>query len=272
MKLCLLLVFSVLLTIGYLLMELFFGKDPWFAFFSGYFTTVGDALACLGYAVAAFKFKAGEHLRRAWLFLALTFFLFVCLRFLDRFLFELLFGLTAGEIDVALGSSCVLANIFLAIGFWKLARVMHMTGLGFGVSKRKQRLVLAVGILLGVTFGGSSVVTGVIDVVFGDFYSLNWVASGLADAFCLCLIAPLFLTALAMRGGLLAWPWGLLTVSVLGWLLVDASQAYALVVDLDPITLRCVKITARTMACAFGFSAGMAQRLVLGKRFTDKIK
>jgi hypothetical protein len=272
MKLRLLLVFPVLLTIGYLLLELFFGKDLWFASSVKYFITFGDALACLGFTAAALRFKAGEHLRRAWLFMALCMFTFVCLRFVDVFTFDSVFGLSEDVKNAIRGGVSVLANIFWVVGLWKLARVMHMTGLGFGVSKWDQRLVLGLGILLGVTFGGSSVVTGVIAVMDGNLFALNWLAAGLADVMVLCLIAPLFLTALAMRGGLLVWPWGLLVACLLGWLFVDAFQSLGQIVDLDPLVQRCTMITSRTWACAFGFSAGMAQRMILGRRFTDKIK
>jgi hypothetical protein len=79
----------------------------------------------------------------------------------------------------------------------------------------------------------------------------------------LCLIAPLLLTALALRGGLIGWPWALLTTSYVAWLLYDAVLVYGPSLGADPATVRLASEVCRALGCTYGFSAGLAQRAVV---------
>src|SRR5262249_59047068 len=56
----------------------------------------------------------------------------------------------------------------------------------------------------------------------GDLSRAAGVFSALGDMVSLWLIAPLLLTALALRGGLFGWPFALLTTSYVAWLGYDA--------------------------------------------------
>jgi hypothetical protein len=82
------------------------------------------------------------------------------------------------------------------------------------------------------------------------------------DIFSLALIVPVLLTTLALRGGLLSWPWGLMTASQFGWLLYDASATLRLFVVIEPATATMWSEMFRALACTYCFAAGLAQRAV----------
>jgi hypothetical protein len=88
------------------------------------------------------------------------------------------------------------------------------------------------------------------------------IISGTADVISLSLIAPVLFTVLAMRGGILAWPWGLYTASLVCWLLYDGGEALLRIDALVAMApgLRVFKESMRLLACAFVCSAGLAQR------------
>ena len=77
------------------------------------------------------------------------------------------------------------------------------------------------------------------------------------------LIAPFLLTALALRGGSLGWTWGLLTASLVGWLLFDAATAYAPAV-IGPVHAHTLSEIFRLFACTLALGAGIAQRWAVG--------
>jgi hypothetical protein len=90
--------------------------------------------------------------------------------------------------------------------------------------------------------------------------SLHGVGSDLGDILGLCLIAPVLLTAIAMRGGILKWTWGLLTASLLFWLLYDCASTIDHFVTGHVAAIVMVRESFRALACVAEFSAGLAQR------------
>jgi hypothetical protein len=86
------------------------------------------------------------------------------------------------------------------------------------------------------------------------------VASDAGDAISFCLIAPVLLTALALRGGKLAWPWAVLFVSLFGWLLFDAAGTVGAWAHASASSVRMAEELARCLACTCNFSAGLLQR------------
>jgi hypothetical protein len=77
------------------------------------------------------------------------------------------------------------------------------------------------------------------------------------------LIAPFLLTAVALRGGSLAWTWGLLTASLFGWLLFDATLSWGPFVLSGAPAVEKLSECFRLLACTFGMVAGLAQRLAV---------
>jgi hypothetical protein len=96
----------------------------------------------------------------------------------------------------------------------------------------------------------------------GDAGAIPFLLSDVGDAISLCLIAPLALTAFAMRGGSLVWPWGLLATSFLFWLWYDAAPVLSELFGLDRPRAKLLGEAGRVLACGFTFVAGWAQRQV----------
>jgi len=67
-------------------------------------------------------------------------------------------------------------------------------------------------------------------------------------------MGPVLVTAIAMRGGLLVWPWTLLTVSSIAWLFFDAVQL--LPASMIPVS-DLGTVMAATLTCG---AAGLAHR------------
>jgi hypothetical protein len=78
------------------------------------------------------------------------------------------------------------------------------------------------------------------------------------DALCFALVAPILVTALALRGGILWWPWVLYTASGLSWMVFDVINAAQS--DTRTPTMITLSGSARALACLLAFAAGIAQR------------
>jgi len=96
----------------------------------------------------------------------------------------------------------------------------------------------------------------------GEVRAIVYVVSSIGDVFSLALIAPVLLTTMALRGGLLRWPWGLMTASQFGWLFYDATGTMRHFVHMAPATVTMWSEIFRAIACTFCLSAGIAQRAV----------
>jgi hypothetical protein len=70
------------------------------------------------------------------------------------------------------------------------------------------------------------------------------------------------LTAIAMRGGVLTWPWALMTASLILWLLYDAVSILEHALP-GHDAARIARETCRALACATEFAGGLAQARVL---------
>jgi len=80
------------------------------------------------------------------------------------------------------------------------------------------------------------------------------------DILTLCLITPLLLTAVSLRGGLFSWPWGLVTASQISWLLYDAAGTLA--PHIAPRGFPLAEVF-RGMAESYLFVAGVVQFLLI---------
>jgi hypothetical protein len=89
------------------------------------------------------------------------------------------------------------------------------------------------------------------------------VSSAILDAASISLIAPVMLTALALRGSDIAWPWALLTASSFGWLCYDAVFSISSVLHANGDPFRALGESFHALACVGAGAAGIAQRLVV---------
>ena len=217
-------------------------------------------IAALGCLVAAYTFARGDYMRRAW---ALNAGCYVLLLGRDVFsVFAPPGSLLVGPIqsDAVRGVLALLANVSALWGTLLLARAWSIAGLELPGSRRTKLGIIVVVALSAVGASGTGLVLDGRAFLGGDFARLQDIASDLGDVFGLCLLAPMLLTALAMSGGVLRWPWGLLTASVFFWLLYDVATTFDHVVPGHEAAVSLTRECFRALACACECSAGFAQR------------
>jgi hypothetical protein len=153
----------------------------------------------------------------------------------------------------------VIANLAAAVGSVMLARTWAVAGIELPGSRTSQRVLLGIAIAVAVAIVGLG--------VWNDFHRLHTdseavvgIASSLGDIVCFSVIAPLFLMAMAMRGGALFWPWALITASNMSWLIYDVSWGLQRQWGLPEPTLKTIAELWRALGCVFAFVAGLAQR------------
>lgn len=216
-------------------------------------------LGLAGSIIAARSFDRGEHLRRAWL---LNGSCYALLLFRD-----LLFGAwlvrDSGEPWQYLEAVIVLiANAGAVTGVWMLSRTWQVAGIALPWSPLQREIVRWIGIVIGVVIAGPTFYFSLAGALKGEVKAIVYVASSLGDTFAMALIVPVLLTTLALRGGLLIWPWGLMTASQFGWLCYDATYTIRYFVQMPAATATMWSEIFRAIACMFCLSAGIAQRAV----------
>jgi hypothetical protein len=212
-------------------------------------------MALLGCVVAAHCFDRGDHLRRAWYLYGLSY-LFIDLISLS--------GLGFLPESPALSNfriACYfLSNIFGPIGAFFLARTWLVAGLELPGAKYR-RLGMLAGFAVGMAMAGHGIYGSFVAFLHdGKVRHLIGVVMGGGDTAALIFIAPIVLTAFALRGGLIGWVWLLLAASTLSWLLFDMQSFLP---DDVPPWVGLALDEARILACTFAATAGLAQRIVV---------
>src|SRR5262249_25576794 len=119
--------------------------------------------------------------------------------------------------------------------------------------------------LLAVVIAGTPLVIQARRLLSGDVTAIAGVVSSLGDIITFTLIGPIFMTALALRGGVLVWPWSLITASTLSWLLHDAQNVVAHYRPPAPAgDVAAGAALWRIPACVLMLAAGLAQRRLSG--------
>jgi len=208
------------------------------------------ALALGGCIAGALAFDRHDYLRRAWMLSGVCYLLLLvgdALRLAEH------------PVTVVLGVIAVLANATSVGGTFMLAHAWRLAGIEEDDRARMRgRLLFAGAAILALAITGLPFVRDVRSLLGGETAAIVDVASDLGDTICLALVAPVLQTALAMRGGVLRWPWGLLTASGLAWIAYDATSS---IVEHMPWLV--VAEALRGLACALVLSAGLAQRRVV---------
>ena len=238
----------------------FFGTSGYTTFLRAEVETA-KTLTLVGSWAAAFAFEKGAYQRRAWLFIGGCMALLLMRDFVN--LTPFFQGLPPRTLATLAGVLVAAANVSQVIGTWMLARTWKVAQLELPGSRAAQWATVAVVGLLAAACAGPSVVRSGLAVLHGDLSRASGVASGLGDMISLWLIAPLLLTAIALRGGLFGWPFSLLTASYLAWLGYDALAILGPELGLGPHASRTGAELFRALGCLFGFSAGLAQRQVV---------
>lgn len=218
-------------------------------------------LATAGTLAAAACFGPGEPMRPGWLLLSGSYAVLVVAR--------LAIGAApAGLLDGAsrlpeLSSALNILSGGLAVaGFLSMARAWRETGLD--PSTPGSRLALQAGALVvAVLLAGSDLVERLPHALAGDALAVGDVVTDLLDGALFVVAVPVLRAALSLGGGLVAWPWGLLTLSLLAWLGYDAALVWGEALGLSPREARLAQEVMRSLAAAGVGTAGVAQRWVM---------
>jgi len=210
---------------------------------------VGVLVALCCWRTAA-GFARGDYLRRAWILLGAVYAMLAAVQILpvDRI------GLVAVVvISLVLNGLGVAALVHFALA--------HRVA-GLAIGSRRGNLAVFLGVLaVALIIDGWPIFETLRRLENGDRVAAMYVISSVGDLLSLLLIAPIFLTALALRGGLLLWPWAMLAASTVSWLLVDSE---ALVAKLFPgvaaTSLAYLTNGWQMLACFLALGAAEAQR------------
>lgn len=214
-------------------------------------------LAIFGCIAAARAFSRGDHLRTAWLWLAAST-VIVLVRDLLRLPPFSLPPSSAGGAGWVIAGLGVASNLALLAGIWLLARSWKVAGIPLPGGRAGAILVTVAAAALALFVAGPGALEHGARAG-ADLASVTLFISAVVDILSLCLLAPLLLTAIALRGGAIAWPWALVTASTFSWLLYDAA---ALSQFGAPEWFPLADVF-RGLAQNFLFAAGVAQRFVV---------
>jgi hypothetical protein len=226
-------------------------------------------LGLIGCVLAASRYRRGEYLHVAWSLLGVHYGLL--------FVYELAFGtlvhlpgLSPGAALTGRAICVVAANLASSACAIMLARVWRMLGAALPGSPARQKTAVALAIIVAVALVGWGIARDLRQLIGGDRAAILGVAADLGDLVSFSVIAPLSLVAIAMRGGTLAWPWGLITASYLTWLVYDMMWSFAAQLPMSPRNMVAVAELWRALACALALSAGLAQRQALRARSSER--
>jgi hypothetical protein len=218
----------------------------------------GKVLALAGCLAAALAFERGDYLRRAWLTLGGCYLLLLLNDGLGAS------GSVAPQLQLVRGLIVAVANGCAVVGIWMLAQAWSVAGLEDDDDALRRRRAMFLGALvLSLGICGWPLVHDVLDLAGGERMALVSVASDLGDAISLILVAPVMHTALAMRGGVLRWPWGFLTASGLAWLAYDVSSGVVEALHVGPGIVLMASEALRALANGYICAAGVAQRMTV---------
>jgi hypothetical protein len=209
---------------------------------------VAKLLGLVGSIAASLAFVRGDYLRPAWALSA------ACLGLLLLRDTTMIAGfpLRGASLLWVQSALVIAANACSVVSVWLMARAWHVAGLD--PENRRAPTILGIGVAL--LIAGGALLVDVRAIASGNYAAFVPLASDLGDMISLSLIAPVVMTALAMRGGVLRWPWGLFAVSLICWLFYDATNAVRQVLP----SARLINETFRILACTYLCAAGFAQR------------
>ena len=205
---------------------------------------------CAGLAAARFGWWS-EYVGRAWTLFFVGYAVLTAGEVLRRF------STYAGAAEICV----VTANVALIGAYVLTARSFKAAGLDFGGSRAKTFVVTAIALVLALALCQEALTTN-FNAVREGTASLSRFVSPLADVITFALVAPLLLTAFALRGGQQFWMFALLTIGTAGWMVNQGIDfLFTLAGGVSDAVLRSGRMTGFAMACIFIAAAGFTQWL-----------
>jgi len=202
---------------------------------------LATAIACF---LAYLSFRRGDYMRLPWAALGLDFLVIATRDALASA------GILGGSF-IALNMPQVLSNTFQVMAFVGFARAFRVAGLELPVGQWTRVLAFTACAAMATAIASVALARHVVELGRSDVAVIGAIASDIGDLVSFILLAPIFLTTVALRGGLLARPWFFLTASQVAWLCYDVLYLA------DMFAAREV---ARTTACACSLTAALAIR------------
>lgn len=224
------------------------------------------AMACYlwatgGTLVCATTFAPGEPMRPGWLLISASYAVLLPARLLAG---PSTRGLAEGAMRApVLVSALGVASAALGVvGFLVLARAWRDSGLD--QTSRASRVVLRLlALVVALALAGPDLVAQFPAATRGDPVAITDVITDLLDGALFVVAVPVLRAALALGGGLVAWPWALLTLSLLAWLGFDAAVIWGESAGLTARSARALEEAMRSLGSCAAFAAGVAQRWVM---------
>jgi len=219
------------------------------------------AAAAAGCLIAAAQFDRGDYMRRAWSAMALTYVLLLIYAVLFGSSVHLIGGLLPAAVSSLIGGTLVgLANLCTLVGAVLVARTWSAAGMDFQVSRAVKISAVVGSLLLAVVIAGGSAWADLQLVLGGQLGSLSDLFSAVGDIVALAVLAPILLTALSLRGGSLFWPWGMLVMGTVAWVLFDGTYTFSGWFGISPEHVRPLAQAFAVGGSLAYLSAGLLQR------------
>ena len=206
--------------------------------------SLGTVAACV--AASQFGFWR-ERIGLGWTLFAIEFALLLINYILRR---------NAPDASTARNLTLVGANVAQIAAYWVMARVLNAAGFGQIFSPAKKAVI---------TIGALAIALALCWPTLADHWAL--IAAGnarpasaisaVADVITFTLVAPLALSAIALRGGQISWIYGFLTLSVFGWMVNSGADAIAGVAGTSAV--RTVRLAGVVAAVLFHIAAAATQ-------------
>jgi hypothetical protein len=213
-------------------------------------------LAAAGGWLGGHRFERGDYLHTAWYASAGAYLALAVSAPLK------LLGQGTG-IVIGRGVLTFAANVLSVSSMWLFARAYRVAGIDLG-SRTRKVTAGTVAALLAFGIAGVQLVQAARDLFGGRLLAMVNLFGDAGDVATIALIAPILLTALALRGGILTWPWAFIAAANICWLLDDAQGLLeTLVPSASGGLADAVSEMWRVAACGLFLAAGLAQRRLL---------
>ena len=221
---------------------------------------VSKVAGLFGCLMGALSFRRSDHLFRGWALIAAMYGLLV-LRdgVVHRSLLMPFYTPAARWLDAAL---VLPANLLAVLGAWTMGRAWYVGGIALPGSRTTRSIVQAAAIAMALAITMPALLYHAPHLLDGTPAPLLGASTALADALSLSMLAPVLLTALALRGGAIVWPWALLTCSMFGWLCYDVTFSLSANLTSGGEAFRALGEAFRALAATGAAVAGIAQWLV----------